>query len=115
MAVAQLRPRKGVIHHSDQGSHYTSLKFGKRCREAGTVLSMGSVGDCFDNTMPESLFTSLECELIDPTTFCNPAEAKADIFRYIEGWHNPRPRHSAIGHRSPVQLRKNVPRGRLIP
>ena len=104
MAVAQRRPAKGLIHHSDQGSQYTSLKFGKRCRDAGIVLSMGSVGDCFDNAMAESFFASLECELIDRTAFRNHAEAKAELFRYIEGWYNLRRRHSAIGQQSPVNF-----------
>ena len=54
-----------VIHHSDQGSQYTSLDFGKRCKEMGVRPSMGSVGDAYDNAMAESFFASLECELID--------------------------------------------------
>lgn len=62
MAVGQRRPR-GVIHHSDQGSQYTSLAFGNRCREAGVRPSMGSVGDAYDNAMCESFSSTLECEL----------------------------------------------------
>ena len=103
MAIAQRRPEE-VIHHSDQGSQYTSLAFGKRCRDAGIALSMGSVGDCYDNAMAESFFASLECELLDQTTFRNHAEAKAELFRYIEGWYNTHRRHSAIGQRSPVNF-----------
>ena len=64
MAVDQRRPQ-GVIHHSDQGSQYTSIAFGNRSRELGIRVSMGSVGDCFDNAMAESFFATLECELID--------------------------------------------------
>jgi putative transposase len=64
LALWQRRPAT-VIHHSDQGSQYTSIAFGQRCREAGLRLSMGSVGDCFDNAMCESLFATLECELLD--------------------------------------------------
>jgi putative transposase len=64
MALGQRRP-VGVIHHSDQGSQYTSLAFGKRCAAAGVRPSMGSVGDCFDNAMCESFFATLECELLD--------------------------------------------------
>ena len=104
MAVAQRRPGKDVVHHSDRGSQYTSLKFGKRCREAGIKLSMGSVGDCYDNAMAESFFASLECELLDQASFRNHAEAKGEIFRYIEGWYNPHRRHSAIGYLSPVNF-----------
>ena len=105
MAIAQRRP-EDVIHHSDQGSQYTSLTFGKRCRDAGIALSMGSVGDCYDNAMAESFFASLECELLDQSSFRNHAEARAELFRYIEGWYNTHRRHSAIGHRSPVNFEK---------
>ena len=59
MALWQRRP-DGVIHHSDQGSQYTSLAFGKRCRDAGVRPSTGSVGDCYDNAMCESFFATLE-------------------------------------------------------
>ena len=64
MALGQRRPH-GVIHHSDQGSQYTSIEFGKRCREAGVRPSMGSVGDAYDNAHGESFFATLECELLD--------------------------------------------------
>lgn len=65
MAIRQRRPR-GVIHHSDQGSQYTAVEFGQRCREAGVRPSMGSVGDCYDNALCESFFATLECELPRP-------------------------------------------------
>ena len=75
MAVGQRRPRD-VIHHSDQGSQYTSLAFGKRCREAGVRPSMGSVGDAYDNAMCESFFSTLECELLTRRRFASHAEAR---------------------------------------
>ena len=106
MAVARRRPGKGLIHHSDQASQYTSLRFGRRCRDLGIALSMGSVGGCFDSAMAESFFASLECELIDRTTFRNRAEAKGEIFRYVEGWYNLRRRHSGISHQSPANFEK---------
>ena len=106
MAIAQRRP-EDVVHHSDQGSQYTSLAFGKRCRADGIALSMGSVGDCYDNAMAESFFASLECELLDRSNFRNHAEARAELFRYIEGWYNTHRRHSAIGYRSPVNFEKS--------
>lgn len=68
MALAQRRPT-GVIHHSDQGSPYTSVAFGLRCKEAGVRPSMGSVGDAYDNAMCESFFATLECELLDRRKF----------------------------------------------
>ena len=63
-ALFQSRPHP-VIHHSDHGCQYTSIAFGKHCREAGVRPSMGSVGDCYDNAMCESFFATLECELLD--------------------------------------------------
>jgi putative transposase len=101
MAVAQRKPTE-VVHHSDHGCQYTSLAFGARCREAGVRPSLGSVGDCFDNAMCESFFATLECELIDRCRFATKAEARMAVFRFIEGWYNPRRRHSALGYDSPI-------------
>src|SRR3954465_1863528 len=101
MAVGQRRPRN-VIHHSDQGSQYTSLAFGGRCREAGVRPSMGSVGDAYDNAMCESFFSTLECELLARRRFASQAEAKIACFSYIEGFYNPVRLHSALGYKSPI-------------
>jgi putative transposase len=84
MALGQRRPA-AVIHHSDQGSQYTALAFGKRCEEAGVRPSMGSVGDCFDNAMCESFFATLECELLERRHFKTQIEARMAIFEFIEG------------------------------
>ena len=107
------RKPHGVIHHSDQGSQYTSLDFGKRCKEMGVRPSMGSVGDTYDNAMAESFFASLECELIDRRTWKTFAEVRMAIFTWIEGWYNPRRRHSGLGQKSPVNFEKALksPRG----
>jgi putative transposase len=101
MAYAQRRPRE-VIHHSDQGAQYTSIAFGMRCQEMGVRPSMGSVGDCFDNAMAESFFATLECELLDQRRFKSHAEAEIAVFDFIEGWYNPRRRHSSLGYLSPM-------------
>ena len=105
MAIARRSPA-GVIHHSDQGCQYTSIEFGKRCREAGVRPSMGTVGDCFDNAMCESFFATLECELIDRSTFRTHDDARKAIFDFIEGFYNTHRRHSALGYHSPVQFEK---------
>ncbi len=107
MAVGQRRPRD-VIHHSDQGSQYTSLAFGKRCKEAGVRPSMGSVGDAYDNAMCESFFATLECELLDRRRFTSQAEARVACFSFIEGWYNPVRLHSALGYRSPVRYEEEM-------
>jgi putative transposase len=101
MAIGQRRSGD-VIHHSDQGSQYTSLAFGGRCREAGVRPSMGSVGDAYDNAMCESFFATLECELLEHRRFASQAEAKMACFSFIEGWYNPVRLHSALGYRSPM-------------
>jgi len=106
MAIWQRRPQD-VIHHSDQGSQYTSLAFGKRCREAGVRPSMGSVGDCFDNALCESFFATLECELLDRETFHLPVEARRAVFAFIEGWYNLHRLHSALGYSSPFQFERS--------
>jgi putative transposase len=105
MALEQRRP-EGVIHHSDQGTQYTSIAFGQRCREAGVHPSMGSVGDCFDNALCESFFATLECELLDRRRFKNQAEARLAVFEFLEGWYNPHRRHSALGYLSPAEFEK---------
>jgi putative transposase len=101
MAIGQRQPGD-VIHHSDQGSQYTSLAFGGRCREAGVRPSMGSVGDAYDNAMCESFFATLECELLERRRFASQAEARMACFSFIEGWYNPVRLHSALGYRSPM-------------
>jgi len=110
MAIGQRKPRD-VIHHSDQGSQYTSIAFGLRCKEAGVRPSMGSVGDAYDNAMCESFFATLECELLDRRKFQTKAEARMAIFEFIEGWYNPARRHSALGYQSPIAYeRRNAER-----
>jgi putative transposase len=105
MALRQRRPG-AVIHHSDQGSQYTSIAFGQRCRQAGVRPSMGSVGDAYDNAMAESFFATLECELIARNRFKTPAEARSAVFAFIEGFYNPRRRHSALGYLSPIDYER---------
>jgi len=115
MAVAQRRPTE-VIHHSDQGCQYTSLAFGRRCREASVRPSIGSVGDAYDNAMSESFFATLECGLLDRGRFRTQADARFAIFDFIEGWYNPRRRHSALNYRSPmIYERSRGTRDRTVP
>jgi len=107
MALKQRRPR-GVIHHSDHGSQYTSISFGKRCEAFGVRPSMGSVGDCFDNALCESFFATLECELLDRTSFASPAKAQPVVFDFIEAFYNRQRRHSALGYLSPVEFERRA-------
>lgn len=113
MALQQRKP-KDVIHHSDQGSQYTSIAFGERCKKMGVRPSMGTVGDAYDNAMAESFFATLECELIDRRSWPTKTEARMALFTYIEGWYNPRRRHSALGQMSPANFeRKHIDNNRM--
>ena len=105
MAIGQRRA-KGVVHHSDHGTQYTSITFGLRCKEAGVRPSMGTVGDAYDNAMCESFFATLECELLARRRFATKAEARMAIFEFIEGWYNPTRRHSGLGRISPIEFER---------
>jgi putative transposase len=105
MALAMRKPER-VIHHSDQGSQYTSIAFGNRCREAGVRPSIGSVGDAYDYAMAESFFATLECELLARRRFKTQAEARMATFEFSERFYNPRRRHSALGYLSPIAFER---------
>ena len=105
MAIGQRHPQT-VVHHSDQGSQYTSIAFGSHCHQHRVVPSMGSVGDCYDNAMAESFFATLECELLDRNTFPTRSTAETAVFKWIERWYNPHRRHSSLGHLSPATYEK---------
>lgn len=107
MALEQRRPQE-VIHHSDQGTQYTSIAFGQRCRQAGVRPSMGSVGDCFDNALCESFFATLECELLARRRFKTQEEARSAVFEFLEGWYNRHRRHSALGYLSPAEFERRA-------
>jgi putative transposase len=104
MAVARRRPDAGLVHHSDQGSQYTSLIFTRRCRAVGIDVSTGSRGDCFDNAVLESFHASLKKDLIHRRSWPTKAEARTAVFDYIEAFYNRRRRHSTLGMLSPVQF-----------
>lgn len=101
MAVGQRDP-EATVHHSDRGSQYTSLAFGKRCRRAGVRPSMGRT--CYDNALCESFFATLECELIDRERFSSRGEAQMAIFEFIEAWYNPERQHSSLDYHSPMEF-----------
>ena len=100
------RLAKQMLRRRLEPGQYTSYAFGKRCREAGVMPSMGSVGDAYDNAMAESFFASLEREVLTRRRFKSHAEARMAIFEWIEGWYNPHRRHSSLGYRSPVNYER---------
>jgi len=107
MAIRARQP-SGVVHHSDRGCQYTSVAFGQKCIDAGIKPSMGTVGDAYDNAMAESFFSTLECELLGRQPLKPRDETRRGVFSYIEGWHNPRRRHSALGYKSPVEFEESA-------
>lgn len=103
MAVWRRQPPEGqTIAHSDHGSQYTSWAFGRRLRAAGLLGSMGSIGDCFDNSVAESFFGSLQLELLDEHRWETRDQLANAIFDWIETWYNPRRRHSYCKMLSPI-------------
>ncbi len=106
MAIERRRPAPGLIHHSDHGSQYMSLAFGRRLHEAKILPSMGTVGDCFDNAMAESFFASLETELIDRSVWRTHDQARSAVFDYIEIFYNRARLHSALDYLSPDEFER---------
>jgi putative transposase len=107
MALVTRKPQS-VIHHSDQGSQYTSVAFGRRREQMGVKPSMGTVGDAYDNAMAESFFASLECELIDRRSWATKTQARTDIFTWIEAWYNPHRRYSGVAQQSPNNFERSL-------
>jgi putative transposase len=105
-----------VLRRPVEPGQYTSVAFGKRCAEAGVRPSMGSVGDAYDNALCESFCAPLECELLDRHRFRTQVEARLAVFDFIEGWYNPRRRHSALDYRSPMLFERTYSIGdRTVP
>jgi putative transposase len=108
MAIQQRKPvRDQLIHHSDRGTQYTSFEFGRTLRACGVLASMGSVADCFDNAMAETFFATLKTELIYTKAWSSRHELETEVFSYIEGFYNPRRRHSRLGNLSPTTYENN--------
>lgn len=112
MGIARRRPKASLVHHSDHGSQTglkrSSLAFGRSCREAGIAKSMGSVGDCFDNALAESVWATLTKELLARQRFATHAEARTAIFDYLECFYNPVRRHSSLGQISPAEFERRA-------
>jgi putative transposase len=103
MAIWRRQPPEGrVVAHSDHGAQYTSWAFGRRLRGAGLLGSMGSIGDCFDNSVAESFFGTLQLELLDEHRWPTRHQLALAIFDWIETWYNPRRRHSYCKMLSPI-------------
>lgn len=106
MAIWRRGPVKALLHHSDQGSQYTSEQFQRLLKEHGITCSMSRSGDCWDNAVMESFFSTLKTERTSRKNYPSRDEARADVFDYIERFYNPRRRHSTLGYLSPVDYEK---------
>lgn len=96
------RGARGVVHHSDRGVQYASRAYQQLLASAGCKTSMSRVGDCWDNAVVESFFSTLTKELLGDRPFATRDEARREIFEFIEVWYNRKRRHSSLGYRSPV-------------
>ena len=103
-AIALRDPKPGLIHHSDRGSQYCSADYRKLVQAHSFIASMSGRGNCYDNAMVETVFKTLKAELIWRTTFSSRPQAIDAIGEYIEGFYNPRRRHSSLGYVSPAKF-----------
>jgi transposase InsO family protein len=102
MALRTRRPEPGLLLHSDRGVQYASGDYQAHLREHGIVCSMSRKGDCWDNAVAESFFSTLKAELVHRMDYASRDQARASVFEYIESFYNPRRRHSALGYLSPI-------------
>lgn len=106
MAIERRRPKRGLLHHTDRGSHYTSTRYQTILQSHGMECSMSRIANCYDNAVAESFFSSLKNELTLHRRYPTRAEAKSEIFEYVELFYNPVRRHSYLGWISPIQFEK---------
>jgi transposase InsO family protein len=103
MALATRSPEPGLLHHSDRGVQYASGDYQNQLHDRGIVCSMSRKGDCWDNAVAESFFSTLKAELVYRTDYVSRSQARASVFEYIEVFYNSRRRHSFLGYVSPVE------------
>jgi putative transposase len=108
MAIWRRGKPTALLHHSDQGSQYTSEPFRRLMADQGVTCSMSRAGNVWDNAAMESFFSSLKTERTSGRTYRTRNEAKADVFDYIERFYNQRRRHSTLGYKSPVEFENHM-------
>ena len=108
MALWRRGKPQELMHHSDQGSQYTSEQFQRLLSEQGITCSMSRAGEVWDNSAMESFFSSMKTERISKKNYQSREQAKADVFDYIERFYNPYRRHSTIGYMSPAEFEKEA-------
>lgn len=108
MAIRQRRVPSGLIHHSDQGAQYSSGAYQQRLAPLGITPSMSRKGNCYDNAVAESFFSTLKNELVHHQTYHTPEEASRDIFAFIEGFYNRQRLHQSLGYVSPLEFERRL-------
>ena len=108
MAIALRSPPPGCVFHSDRGSQYCSHDYQKILREHGLQSSMSGKGNCYDNAVVETFFKTIKAELVWRRTWETRRQAETTIFQYINGFYNPRRRHSALGGKSPLAFERQA-------
>ncbi len=104
MAIARQRPQPGLIAHSDRGSQYAAAGYRRALAGIGARQSMSRKGDPYDNAPMESFFKTLKAELVDAAEYATHAEARRDVFAFLEVWYNRQRLHSSIGYITPNQM-----------
>lgn len=108
MAVTRRRPSPGLIVHSDRGAQFASAAYRAELARHSLVASMSRQGNCYDNAYIESFWSSMKIEAIFGRRFLKRDEARSAVFDYIEGFYNPRRRHSALGYLSPINFESQL-------
>jgi putative transposase len=108
MAIWRRGKPDALLHHSDQGSQYTSEQFQRLMGERGVTGSMSRSGNCWDNAAMESFFSSLKTERVGRKVYRSRDEARADVFDYVERFYNPTRQHSTIGYKSPIDFEREA-------
>jgi len=108
MALDLRRPERGLVHHSDRGATYASTAYQAVLSQHGIVCSMSRKGDCWDNAVVESFFSTLDIECARGEPFASRATARRSVVDYILGFYNPTRLHSSLGYRSPMEFERAV-------
>ena len=108
MAVARRRPASGLIVQSDRGAQFASAAYRAEILRLGLLASMSRQGNSYDNAFIESFWSSLKIDAIFGRRFLTRAVARSAVFDYIEGFYNPRRRHSALGYLSPINFESQL-------
>ncbi|MBB3955291.1 transposase InsO family protein [Novosphingobium sediminicola] len=108
MAIWRRGKPDALLHHSDQGSQYTSEQFQRLMQDNGVTCSMSRSGNCWDNAAMESFFSSLKIERVRRKVYRSRDQARADVFDYIERFYNPTRRHSTLGYVSPIDFERQA-------